>query len=196
LDGALIGRTIDNAIITSFQDERPAAQITWRKLRQHASSLTQAETGMHGTLGEFRWQILSPHRGASEAQDSNDGSVTMLFRGEGLVLATLADLGERGQRRLVDESANWLGGGFGATPVIVKVAHHGSADQFPGFYSALGPELALVSDGVGNDYGHPTERALKILQEVGAQIHRTDLEGSIAVVSTAEGLRVYGAGRG
>ena len=196
LDGALIGRTIDNAIITSFQDERPAAQITWRKLRQHASSLTQAETGMHGTLGEFRWQILSPHRGASEAQDSNDGSVTMLFRGEGLVLATLADLGERGQRRLVDESANWLGGGFGATPVIVKVAHHGSADQFPGFYSALGPELALVSDGIGNDYGHPTERALKILQDVGAQIHRTDLEGSIAVVSIAEGLRVYGAGRG
>ena len=196
LDGALIGRTVDNALITSYQDQRPAAEITWRKLRQHAASLTQAETGMHGTLGDFSWQVLSPHRGAAEAQDSNDGSVTMLFRGDGLVLVALADLGERGQRRLVDESASWLGGGFGSIPVIVKVAHHGSADQFPGFYSALRPELALISDGVGNDYGHPTARALKILQQVGAKIQRTDMEGSIAVVSDAEGLRVYGAGRG
>ena len=196
LDGVLIGRTVDDAIITSYLDARPAAEITWRKLKQHSARLTSAETGMHGSLGKFFWQILSPHRNAPEAQDSNDGSVTMLFRDTQLVLVALADLGERGQRRLVDESSSWLGSGFGSIPVIVKVAHHGSADQFPRFYDVLDPDLALVSDGAGNDYGHPTAKALKILNEVGAEIHRTDLEGSIAVVADSEGLRVYGVGQG
>ena len=195
LDGALIGRSVEIAIITSYPDERPAAGITWRKLEQHVHRMIRAEAGMAGYLGDLRWQVLSPHQGASEAQDSNDGSVTMLFRGSEFVLVALADLGERGQKRLVDESSSWLGGGYGSIPVIVKVAHHGSADQFPQFYDDLGPELALISDGVGNDYGHPTTRALQILQKVGAQIHRTDLEGSIAVVADTEGLRVYGAGQ-
>jgi competence protein ComEC len=196
LDGALSGRTVSAAIITSYSDERPAAAITWRKLLQHSNSLTQAEVGMTGSLGDFRWRVLSPHHGAPEAEDSNDGSVTMLFQSPGLILLTLADLGERGQRRLAAESSGWLGAGFGDVPIVVKVSHHGSSDQYPELYEALRPRVALFSVGVANSYGHPTARTLALLHSTGADIHRTDQEGGIAVSVTPEGLQVNSAGRG
>ena len=196
IDGALAATTVDEAIITGFHDERPAAAITWRKLMQHARHLTEAETGMSGSLGEFNWQVLSPHRGAPEAEDSNDGSVTILFKSAALNVLTLADLGEKGQMRLAAESANWLGNGFGEVPMVVKVSHHGSADQYPELYEAIKPSIALFSVGLGNDYGHPTARTLNLLESTGAQIHRTDLEGAIALSIQPEGLQVSSAGRG
>jgi competence protein ComEC len=196
LDGALSGRSVGAAMITSYSDSRPAAGITWRKLMKHSESLTQAEKGMTGDLGEFRWQVLSPHRGAPEAEDSNDGSVTILFESQHMDVLTLADLGEKGQMRLAAESAGWLGTGFGSVPLVVKVSHHGSADQYPEFYEALHPNVALFSVGLGNDYGHPTKRTLDLLASTGAKIFRTDLQGGVAVSSGAVGLRVSTSGHG
>jgi competence protein ComEC len=196
LDGALDSATIDTALITSYQDERPAAFITYRKLRAASQRLIQVGAGLTGVLGDFKWRVLSPHQGAAEAEDSNDGSVTMLFQSANMNVLTLADLGEKGQMRLASESATWLGNGFGGVPLVVKVSHHGSADQYPELYEALKPQIGLFSVGAHNDYGHPTKRTLDLLVRVGAQVYRTDLQGSIAVESTAEGLRVSTSGQG
>ncbi|MEN9965284.1 MAG: hypothetical protein RJA60_281 [Actinomycetota bacterium] len=196
LDGALESRTVSTALITSFEDERPAAAITWRKLSQAAQQTIEAGAGLTGSLGEFNWQVLSPHLGASEAEDSNDASVTMLFTSPSLVLIGLADLGERGQMRLASESTEWLGNGFGDVPVVVKVAHHGSRDQYPELYEHLQPKVALFSSGQGNEYGHPTDRTLAIVRSVGAAVFRTDLQGSIALSASSEGLQAHVSGRG
>lgn len=196
LDGALAGREVEDALITSYLDARPAAAITWRKLLNGSRRLTQAASGMTGALGSFSWQVLSPHRGAPEAQDSNDGSVTILFKSSQMNVLTLADLGEKGQRRLMDESATWLGSGFGETPMVVKVSHHGSSDQLAELYRSIHAKVALVSVGINNDYGHPTDKTLAMLASTGAMIYRTDRLGAIAVSSQTEGLRVFTTGRG
>jgi competence protein ComEC len=196
LDGALAARTVDTALITSFEDDRPAAAITWRKLSSVAQQMIKAGTGLAGTFGDFKWQVLSPHQGAAEAEDSNDASVTMLFSSSELVFLGLADLGERGQMRLASESATWLGDGFGDVPVIVKVAHHGSRDQYPELYEHLKPRVALFSAGAGNEYGHPTDRSLAMVRLSGATIYRTDTQGSIAIRATSDGLQADVSGRG
>ena len=196
LDGLLDTVEVTTAIITSYHDERPAASITYRKLRREVGSMISAGKGMSGRLGEFDWRVLSPHLGAAEAEDSNDGSVTMLFSSPELDVLTLADLGEKGQMRLAAESAEWLGNGFGGVPLVVKVSHHGSADQYPELYEALKPQIALFSVGAHNDYGHPTKRTLDLLNRVGAREYRTDLQGSIAITEEPEGLRVSTAGGG
>jgi competence protein ComEC len=69
--------------------------------------------------------------------------------------------------------------------VIVKTAHHGSADQDAGLYIAARPSIALVTVGADNDYGHPRDEALAILDEVGARIVRTDRDGAIALWADA-----------
>ena len=63
---------------------------------------------------------------------------------------------------------------------VLKVGHHGSrgASSEP-FLRAVSPALAYIEVGVNNSYGHPRPEALARLQAVGAQIYRTDLEGTL-----------------
>lgn len=63
---------------------------------------------------------------------------------------------------------------------ILKVGHHGSStsSSLP-FLLQVRPEEAIVSVGAGNRYGHPDEDVLGRLEEAGAVVRRTDLEGTI-----------------
>ncbi len=65
---------------------------------------------------------------------------------------------------------------------IVKVAHHGSEDSTSSaFLQYIGAQTAVISCGVDNAYGHPTERVLQSLEENGVKTYRTDLDGSIII---------------
>ena len=188
LAGALQGRSIDQAMLTPFVDTRPGANDARAALEQKGVPIQLAETGLTGRLGEFQWQVLSPHRGAFEAVDSNDGSITMLWRSTNLDIITLADLGQKGQMRLFAESNTWFDAQLANVPLIMKVSHHGSADQFADLIKALHPVLALISVGKGNSYGHPTPRTLNLLASIGSNIERTDQHGSISVAPQPGGF--------
>ena len=61
---------------------------------------------------------------------------------------------------------------------VLKVAHHGSNHSSTmHFLKAVQPEIALISLGKGNRYGHPGDESMARLKKVGAQIYRTDLIG-------------------
>jgi competence protein ComEC len=64
---------------------------------------------------------------------------------------------------------------------VVKVPHHGSRLQAPGFAQWSGARIALVTVGRDNDYGHPSALTLAAYQRVGAIIGRTDEQGALAV---------------
>jgi competence protein ComEC len=65
---------------------------------------------------------------------------------------------------------------------VLKVPHHGSRYQEPAFLSAVGADVAVVSAGRDNDYGHPAETTLRLLQRADTDVYRTDLAGDVAVV--------------
>lgn len=65
---------------------------------------------------------------------------------------------------------------------VLKVAHHGSADQNAELVAGLGASLALISVGADNTFGHPTPSALAMLRQAGMVVRRTDLDGGIAVM--------------
>ena len=65
---------------------------------------------------------------------------------------------------------------------VLKVAHHGSKNATSlAFLERVTPELALISVGAGNRYGHPTQRVLSDLEQVGARVLRTDMSGCITL---------------
>jgi len=67
---------------------------------------------------------------------------------------------------------------------VLKVAHHGSKySTSEELLAVTRPKLAVISVGANNRYGHPAAEVLTRLQEVGVQIHRTDLEGEMEIVS-------------
>ena len=49
--------------------------------------------------------------------------------------------------------------------------------------TAIKPEVAIISVGTGNSYGHPTAEALGRLQTVGAKVYRTDQAGTVTVTT-------------
>jgi competence protein ComEC len=72
---------------------------------------------------------------------------------------------------------------------VVKVSHHGSADQDPGLYGQIAPRIALIGVGVDNTYGHPTATTLAMLQS--SAVGRTDQDGIVAVVGEGETLALW-----
>lgn len=67
---------------------------------------------------------------------------------------------------------------------ILKVAHHGSStSSTEEFLDQTKPEIAIISCGKDNDYGHPHKEVLERLEDINCKIYRTDLSGTIEVVS-------------
>ena len=181
LTGALGGRKIARALISPFKDERWGASVTKSALERSGAQTSFGEIGVRGNLGLIEWRVLSPEPGAAGTEDSNDASLVMLWQSAEFNLLTLADLGEKGQMRVAASSDGWLGQGLNAVPMVLKVSHHGSADQFPELIEALGVDLALISVGAQNSYGHPTARTLNLLEKTGAKTFRTDKDGNLSV---------------
>ena len=135
-------------------------------------------------LGELRWTLYWPSARVVEA--GNDAGLVVGFD---CVAASspcvsslfLADLSAQGQ-------ASVLAAGRLPAVDVLKVAHHGSADQDPRTYE-FGAAVGLI--GVGeNTYGHPTDELLAVLANNGIVAYRTDLNGLILV---APGIRVWTA---
>ena len=70
---------------------------------------------------------------------------------------------------------------------VLKVGHHGSnTSSSKNFLEQIKPEVALISVGQGNTYGHPTQATLKRLSNIGAKIYRTDENGTILLIEKGE----------
>jgi competence protein ComEC len=70
---------------------------------------------------------------------------------------------------------------------VLRVPHHGGDTSLPAFIDSLDPQIAVISVGQPNPYGHPNPNALAELDGVGAQIWRTDQHGTITISFTDQG---------
>lgn len=171
--GLLRGRTVKLALVSKFIDERPEAKSLIGEIQSSAEQFIAADKNLSGVLGDFHWRVISSL--GTEASSANQGSLGMSFEDENFLIYTLADLDEVAQIRAIDEAVS------SNKATVVKVSHHGSSDQAQEFYERIDADLALISVGRGNPYGHPTKKVLKLLEVVGSEVLRTDAEGSIAI---------------
>lgn len=180
---AVIGR-VDRALIGPASD--PGDERIAEALRAGGAEVDQVSRGETGSIGTLGWQVLWPP--PSGVEPGNPASVTMLITPDRCACLSgifLGDLGQESQLRL-------LGAAHPGPVDVVKVAHHGSADQEPALYEALRASVGLVGVGADNDYGHPTQKLLGILSAVGTRALRTDLNGLILVAPGPEhGVRVW-----
>jgi len=65
---------------------------------------------------------------------------------------------------------------------ILKVGHHGSSSSScQEFLELIEPELAIYMAGVNNSYGHPHNKTIQKLADLGTQVLGTDINGTIVV---------------
>ena len=105
----------------------------------------------------------------------NELGLTVLASHKALDVLITGDMEEEGERRLTE-----------TVPLpdieVLVAGHHGSdTSNTPELLEAVRPELALISVGRNNKYGHPDWDTLVRLDDIGAEIYRTDLYGTVEV---------------
>ena len=72
---------------------------------------------------------------------------------------------------------------------VLKVGHHGSDTSTSDAYlSAITPNVAVISCGVNNSYGHPHQLTLSKLLNIGASVYRTDTDGTVSVSANGDDI--------
>ena len=56
--------------------------------------------------------------------------------------------------------------------------------------AALDPQVAVISVGAKNAYGHPAPQTVAALTTLGAQVVRTDINGAISITAKAHTITV------
>lgn len=70
---------------------------------------------------------------------------------------------------------------------ILKVAHHGSfTSTSEPFLDYVSPEVAIISCGKGNPFGHPHQETIDKLQKRKIKIYRTDQNGNITILTNGD----------
>ena len=67
---------------------------------------------------------------------------------------------------------------------VIKISHHGSKyASSKDFLERVKPEVAIVSCGAWNRYGHPAQAVLDRLKAANVKLYRTDLQGEITITT-------------
>jgi len=87
-----------------------------------------------------------------------------------------------------------LAAGAPVQATVLKVAHHGSRyASRVGFLRQVGAQVAVVSVGAHNEYHHPAPETLEHLARSGAQVYRTDEDGTVTLETDGATLRLHTA---
>jgi competence protein ComEC len=137
-------------------------------------------TGARIAVDDIRFRVLWPDPGRVPREPPDAG--------RGINDVSIVLLGEVAGRRFlltgdVEDDVDPLLAGRGLPPIdVLKVAHHGSATaSTPAFLDAVRPKVAIVSAGAGNPYGHPARSTIERLRATGADVLRTDTDGTVEV---------------
>jgi competence protein ComEC len=118
--------------------------------------------------------VLSAPDGNKD-QDLNDGSIVLRASYGQINILFEADAGTATEESMMQS-------GLPLESQILKVAHHGSPHGTGSiFLEHVRPEAAIISVGAGNPYNHPALDTVARLEEAGALVFRTDIDGTIVV---------------
>lgn len=179
---AILGRRpVGMVLVSPLASPAGAAERVRAETASLGVPLAAAWPGQQLRIGDVRWRTLGPvsvpqvvATSDGESSAENDAGVVAMAEVGGLRVLLTGDVEPTGQRALLRAGAELRAD-------IVTVPHHGSGRQDEAFLRAVGPGIALVSVGEDNDYGHPASRTLRLLEQSGQQVLRTDLQGALAV---------------
>jgi len=181
---------------TALLPSTKAYQDFLNAVQQSGAQYVKAEPDQHYDLGGgARLSVLAPVQPAftrdqllrSGGNEPNANSVVMrLDYGDFSMLLT-GDAESITEDRLLSRDID-------LSAKILKVAHHGSKyATSEDFLKRVKPEIAIISDGEFNVYGHPAQAVLDRLKAAGVKVFRTDLQGEIIITTKGKGYEIKAA---
>ena len=183
LDTVLKAFPVDTVYLPRRQANTKTYEDLLDAISQSGLKVTVPNPGDTIKLGEADIRFLWPDKGLATEDDNEYSIVVMVTAAKKSVLLT-GDIGNAAEKKILQS-------GEDIRCDVLKVAHHGSnTSSTKAFLKAANPRYALISVGAGNDYNHPNPDAIKRLSAVGAEVHRTDLDGEITVTVSSGQLSV------
>ena len=176
LSGALDGRSAGTIVVGPNRE--PAA--AWRDVTALAADrgipVSEYRPGDTATVGDTRVTVLGPEKAFTGTDsDPNNDSVVLMADVSGTRILLTGDIEIEAQQALLNAGVD-----LGAD--VLKAPHHGSSKLLERFVDRASPEVAVIGVGADNDYGHPSPKALSLLEREGVRtVLRTDTEGDVAV---------------
>ena len=168
-----------SATITKFYDEYKDA------VAQSGAHYEKAQPGMKYDLGGgARLTILAPNEPFFTKEQMKTGgnlpnanSIVMRLDYGDFSMLLPGDAEEQTDHRMLTKDVN-------LRARILKVAHHGSKyATSQDLLDRVKPEVAIISCGEWNRYGHPSQVVLDRLRAANVKLYRTDLQGEITITT-------------
>ena len=162
--------------------QTPEMERFWQLIAKKGASVRGLTMEEQIQIGEVRMECFWPPQGRVETGSSNPNLDSMILRLEfGNFSALLTgDAEEVVQQQLI------LLDKMPPQTIVLKIPHQGSencCDQE--FIKKLGSQLAIISVG-RNKFGHPSQKTIDLLKNLGIETLRTDKVGTIEIVSDGE----------
>lgn len=146
-------------------------------------SIKYVHGGTKFSCGRAMFTVLYPEKGIVCSDENDYSMVLRLTYGRFSAMFT-GDIGVQGEEKMIEA-------GVLEDIDLLKAAHHGSKySTGEEFLHVVKPELALISCGEGNSYGHPHDELIERLLERKTHIWQTPRCGAITVTVDNRGIKV------
>jgi beta-lactamase superfamily II metal-dependent hydrolase len=188
INGTTVHRVLDSKVPHTTKNYEEFIGAVERKIENPRENFITATPGQKFDLGGgVVITVLAPVQPFFTADQLRSGGnepnansvVARLDYGDFSMLLT-GDAEAQTEQRMMNEGAN-------ISTKVLKVGHHGSRYASSEEFLKRGAfEVAIISNGPDNRYGHPSQEALDRFRAANIKIYRTDLQGEITITTKGE----------
>jgi competence protein ComEC len=165
------------SLLPSFRAIAAMLQARGTRITRPLLGTRKTADGVELTVWAPRWKEREgapDELGADPVRSVNDNSLVVAISYGGRTILFTGDVEAEGELALVEAGLSHVD--------VVKVPHHGSpTSSSDAFVAATTPDVAVISCGVANAFGFPSEEVLARWRAAGARVQRTDLDGAVTV---------------
>lgn len=125
--------------------------------------------------------VLNTHE---PKKNNNQSSIVLHILFQDIDLLLLGDIEKKQEEELVRS--------YQLDAQIVKIAHHGSkTSSSMTMLKELNPEIAILTYGKQNEFGHPVHRVIDHLNQIDAHIYSTAVFGHVVMRTNGESIMIH-----
>ncbi len=164
----------DKIIMTQYDSESAFFSRALDVIEKRDIPVTEAIAGQVHTVGDVKLELFAP---AKDFEDLNNNSIIMKATVDGASVMYTGDAEIDAEMAVIKDFSRELSAN------ILKVGHHGSSSSTTEeFYRYVNPDIAVISCGKGNSYGHPHRETVELFEKYSEEYYRTDESGTVVIV--------------
>lgn len=169
--------TVKEVVFGRKEQEAILEKAVKKQALEKEVKISEVGEGESWRVNEAEFFVLAP---TGKERSENNASIVLWAKLGGITWLFTGDLEEEGEKGLVATYPDLRAD-------VLKVAHHGSnTSSITPFLSAVQPNIAIISVGERNRYGHPHKEVIERFEKMGIEIWRTDKQGAISYVFKGE----------